>query len=59
MIRRKTTMNQTKIEYRNGDVYEGEVNENNDKHGWGKMTYLNGDVYEGEWKKIYIMDGVK
>ena len=44
-------MNQTKIEYRNGDVYEGEVNENNDKHGWGKMTYLNGDVYEGEWKK--------
>ena len=32
------------------DVYLGERNEKNEKHGKGKMTYSNGDVYDGEWK---------
>ena len=42
-------MKQTTIKDSEG-VYEGEVNEKNEKHGQGKMTWTNGDVYEGEWK---------
>jgi hypothetical protein len=42
-----------KLNYPNGDVYEGEniedSNENKLKHGNGKMVYCNGDVYDGEW----------
>ena len=32
------------------DVYVGDKNEKNERHGNGKMTYADGDVYEGEWK---------
>ena len=42
-------MKQTTIKDSKG-VYEGEVNEENERHGKGKMTWTNGDVYEGEWK---------
>ena len=44
---------QTIINYPNGSVYEGEVEESNDKTELinGKMTFPNGDVYEGEWNK--------
>ena len=42
-------MKQTTIKDSEG-VYEGEVNEKNEKHGQGKMTWKSGDVYEGEWK---------
>lgn len=30
--------------------YEGERNEQNERHGNGKATYGNGDVYTGEFK---------
>ncbi|MFN4174241.1 MAG: hypothetical protein ACK4HV_03960 [Parachlamydiaceae bacterium] len=39
-----------KIQYTNGDFYEGEV-KNGTKNGKGKMTYRNGLVFEGVWKK--------
>lgn len=42
-------MKQTTIKDSEG-VYEGEVNEDDERHGQGKMTYTNGNVYEGEWK---------
>ena len=33
----------------NEDIYVGEVNNNGEPQGQGKMTYGNGDVYEGAW----------
>ena len=38
-----------KLKLKNGD-YEGEVNENKEPHGQGKMNYKNGHIYEGEFK---------
>ena len=37
-----------RIEYSNGDVYEGEVR-NGKAHGLGKVTYARGDIYEGDF----------
>ena len=31
--------------------YEGELDDNGEKEGRGKITYRNGNVYDGEWKK--------
>ena len=39
-----------RIEFDNGDVYEGEM-VNGLRHGKGKYTWANGDFYEGEWAK--------
>ena len=39
-----------KIEYENGDIYEGKIKKNK-RSGDGKMIYSNGEIYEGEWKK--------
>ena len=36
--------------YGNGDIYEGELNDNGKKNGFGKMDYNNGDKYTGNWK---------
>ncbi|MCH1436922.1 MAG: hypothetical protein L7U70_02400 [Flavobacteriales bacterium] len=36
--------------YRNGNVYEGEVNQNEEPHGQGTMFYKNGDKYVGAWE---------
>lgn len=36
--------------YRNGDVYEGNFNDNYPE-GNGKITYKNGNIYEGEFRK--------
>ena len=30
--------------------YEGQLDEQGQKHGIGKMTWPNGDVYDGQWK---------
>jgi hypothetical protein len=38
-----------KMQYSNGDVYEGEFRAGN-KEGRGTYQYGNGDMYEGEWK---------
>ena len=44
-----------KMEYANGDIYDGQWNvannnNNNIKSGKGKMEYANGDIYEGSWR---------
>lgn len=39
-----------KIEYSNGDRYEGEIKPQNfKKHGKGILTFLNGNQYHGHW----------
>ncbi len=35
--------------YKNGDIYEGKLDENNKKIGKGIMRYNNGEIYDGEW----------
>ncbi|ETV96604.1 hypothetical protein, variant [Aphanomyces invadans] len=37
------------VEYSNGDVYLGELNDANLRHGLGTCTYATGDAYEGHW----------
>ena len=32
-----------------GARYEGEFNENNDRHGKGRVVYIDGTYYEGQW----------
>ena len=32
-----------------GGIYEGEVDKNQKRHGFGKQTYANGAQYEGYW----------
>ena len=39
-----------KVEYKNGNTYVGEV-ENNKPHGKGTKTWADGRVYEGFWKE--------
>ena len=39
-----------KIEYSNGDIYEGELNEIGLKNGKGIMKYNNGKIYDGNWE---------
>jgi hypothetical protein len=41
--------NKQKIVYSNGETYEGEIIENNIRHGYGIYYYINGDRYEGLW----------
>ncbi|MDR2778075.1 MAG: hypothetical protein LBB13_01025 [Rickettsiales bacterium] len=36
-------------EFANGDIYEGEFNDDGKREGIGKCFYSDGDVYEGEW----------
>ena len=59
-LKQKTLRKKT-IKYPNGDVYIGEVNNGNKRHGKGKMTYKRaGMVYEGEWKNgLYYGKGKK
>lgn len=38
-----------RIEYDDGDVYEGETR-NGKRHGKGKYTWSDGSFYDGEWK---------
>ncbi|CDW71111.1 phosphatidylinositol-4-phosphate 5- [Stylonychia lemnae] len=41
---------QVKIQYQNGEIYEGKVNAQLKREGqFGKFYFLNGDTYEGEW----------
>lgn len=37
------------INYKNGNFYEGQLDDSGYPHGQGKMIYSNGDVYEGKW----------
>ncbi|ETV77410.1 hypothetical protein, variant 2 [Aphanomyces astaci] len=37
------------VEYPNGDVYLGELDAANLRHGLGRCDYATGDVYEGHW----------
>lgn len=54
-----------KVQYINGDIYEGKMNQHEKREGMGKQYYRNGDKYEGEWindqregkGKIYFGDG--
>jgi hypothetical protein len=38
-----------KIQYPNGDIYEGRVNMQGQRDGSGRHFYCNGDIYEGSW----------
>lgn len=35
--------------YLSQNLYVGEMNEENKRHGYGKITYFGGDTYEGYW----------
>ena len=37
------------ISYENGHKYEGEIHDNNIRHGYGIMKMSNGDTYKGEY----------
>ena len=39
------------IRFDNGDIYEGEVDENGYRCGKGIYTFADGRRYEGEWKE--------
>lgn len=40
----------TEVTYDNGDVYDGQLNDEGLRHGEGSMRYANGDFYEGHWE---------
>jgi len=49
-----------KINYRNGDYYEGEVDKEGLPHGLGKYAFADGVCYHAEWIFGYLqMDTVK
>jgi hypothetical protein len=37
------------VQYSNGDVYKGEINEKGIKYGLGEMYFENGDVFAARW----------
>ena len=39
-----------KMKYKNGDIYNGELDDNLNRNGKGIMKYKNGIIYNGEWK---------
>ena len=39
----------SKVQYPNGDIYEGRVNMQGQRDGSGRHFYKNGDLYEGNW----------
>ena len=55
-----------RVQYKNGDIYEGTYNENQQKHGFGKYTHKQPEVedipspevsYEGDYSNG-LRDGV-
>lgn len=53
-----------KVNYINGDIYEGEIDLHLNKNGDGQMQYSNGDSFKGEWYadhkkygKMYYING--
>jgi len=38
-----------KLIYKNGEIYEGKLDENNKRKGKGIMRYNNGEIYDGDW----------
>lgn len=41
---------ESKIKYKNGEEYEGEIINGEIRQGWGSFKYHNGDIYEGYFK---------
>lgn len=39
-----------KINFQNGNKYDGDIDENRMPHGQGTMTFSNGNRYEGNWE---------
>ena len=39
------------IKYKNGNVYNGNLDEATRPSGYGTMQFANGDRYDGEWQK--------
>ena len=39
-----------RIKYKDGSIFFGSINENNESHGKGKINLKNGESYVGEWK---------
>lgn len=54
-----------KVQYPNGDIYEGKMNHLFHREGMGKLYFRNGDKYDGEWSnnkrvgkgRLYMSDG--
>ena len=36
-------------------VYDGNINDNNEKHGYGTNIYDNGEIYEGDINIIILL----
>ena len=47
---RRTKTGKVKLEFANGDVYEGDFADGM-KHGKGVLTKANGEIQEGEWSE--------
>ena len=39
-----------RIKYKDGSIFFGSINENNESHGKGRINLKNGESYVGEWK---------
>ena len=46
---KKIDKNKYIINYMNGNVYEGQLNEDNERHGDGTFIQPDGSSYEGQW----------
>ena len=49
MMQKLTMMILKKLEEA-GSRYEGETNQEGEKHGKGKCTYIDGSMYDGSWE---------
>ena len=43
--------------YENGDVYEGNINSDNEPHGYGVINYADDTLFQGEWSNGKITSG--
>ena len=44
-----TSYNNQNAVYLRTNLYHGQLNEDNKRHGYGKITYFGGDTYQGYW----------
>ena len=46
-----SNLSATVFSHKGENKYAGELDENGQRQGYGKITYYGGDIYEGEWAK--------
>jgi len=53
---KNASLKQENIKYNNGDTYDGTINKNNKKEGFGTYTTNNGYIIKSLWKEDQISD---